>query len=554
MKSTKDHRGCVLLSSEENEEIYRLIGNRCQCLAAGVIQLYLTEPPAHREWIKKNTGVITLIRDTSKRSYFLRLYCLQRKAMLWEQELYNSMSYNAPMTYFHTFEGEDCMAAFNFANETEAVIMRSVLLERLNANKQRRQDRKARLDAEAQQRVVTLPRRSPNSTPDFTGFSTNTGANTLNGSPSSLGVNGSLGSSMYKKKNRREKDPKRKLTTADIGLPSDFRHLAHMGWDAHKGLDWNPNDPKLKQFFDVAGITRQQLTSKSTRDFIYSYLDAAGGMKAVENDLGKLTRQAGPTSTQSLPALPVPPAPSSDPPPPIPARTVPVTTSPGMNNNQTRSTRPLPPVRTNVPPPPPSAPPAHRTLPSRPPPPSGSPGLPPPPTVPPPPPRSTSNTSNVSSVSNISSVSNSSSISAPAPPPPPPPPPLPDFGSGDSAINNAISPARNGNSGNNNGDGDDLRPKLMDAIRSGTTLKKVDQTEKKPPPVTDTRSDLLNQIREGIALKPVTSDPKPAAPSVPQGGLAGALSRALAERSRLLGYTGDSEEESSDTDEDEWDE
>lgn len=82
----------------------------------------------------------------------------------------------------------------------------------------------------------------------------------------------------------------------------------------------------------------------------------------------------------------------------------------------------------------------------------------------------------------------------------------------------------------------------------------MDQTEKKPPPVTDTRSDLLNQIREGIALKPVASEPKPATLNVPQGGLAGALSRALAERSRLLGYTGDSEEESSDTDEDEWDE
>lgn len=105
-----------------------------------------------------------------------------------------------------------------------------------------------------------------------------------------------------------------------------------MGWDAHKGLDWNPNDPKLKQFFDVAGITRQHLTSKSTRDFIYSYIDEHGGMKAVENELGKLTRQIGPSGAQSLPALTVLPAASSDPPPPIPARMVPVTTSPGINN------------------------------------------------------------------------------------------------------------------------------------------------------------------------------------------------------------------------------
>lgn len=95
-----------------------------QCLAAGVIQLYLTEPPLHKEWIKKTTGIITLIRDNPRRSFFLRLYCLQRKAMLWEHEVYNAMDYKAPMSYFHTFEAEDCMTAFNFASETDAVTLR----------------------------------------------------------------------------------------------------------------------------------------------------------------------------------------------------------------------------------------------------------------------------------------------------------------------------------------------------------------------------------------------------------------------------------------------
>lgn len=95
-----------------------------QCLAAAVVQLYLTEPPVHNEWIKRSTGIITLIRDNPKRSYFLRLYCLQRKAMLWEHEIYNSIDYKAPTPFFHTFEGEDCMTAFNFASETEAVILK----------------------------------------------------------------------------------------------------------------------------------------------------------------------------------------------------------------------------------------------------------------------------------------------------------------------------------------------------------------------------------------------------------------------------------------------
>lgn len=46
--------------------------------------------------------------------------------MLWEHEVYNSMEYKAPISYFHTFEAEDCMAAFNFASETEAITLRYV--------------------------------------------------------------------------------------------------------------------------------------------------------------------------------------------------------------------------------------------------------------------------------------------------------------------------------------------------------------------------------------------------------------------------------------------
>ncbi|CAD6239969.1 GSCOCG00002445001-RA-CDS [Cotesia congregata] len=437
MKSTgaKEHRGCVLLKPEENEEIFRLIGNRCQCLAAGVIQLYLTELPDHREWIKKNTGIITLIRDNPKR--------------------------------------------------------------------------------------ITLPRRSPNSSTNF--FSSTTSVNMMNGSSSSVSVNGGLsGSAMYLRKKKRKKDHKRKLTVADISQPSNFRHVVHLGSDTSKCIDPESIDPTLRKFFDVAGVTKQQLTSRETRDFIYDFILGHGGITAVKNELG-LTSTSVPTSADNNHHPLPPPPPTADNPPPIPARTVP---------NQSRTTRPLPPARTNVPPPPPSAPPAHRTLPSRPPPPAGSPALPPPPpAVPPPPPRSSST----------------------PPPPPPPPPPLPELNADNSPASNFNS-SSSSISGNNNGEFNDLRPKLMDAIRSGTTLKKVEQTEKKTTPVMDSRSDLLNQIRQGVELKPVVNEPKPASIGVAQGGLASALSAALAERSRLLGYTGDSQDSSSGTsDDDEWD-
>lgn len=83
------------------------------------------------------------------------------------------------------------------------------------------------METESQNRVVTLPRKSPSSSTTF-GFTSATNINMLNGSPSGIGVNRSVSSSsMYKtKKKDSKKDGKRKLTTADIGQPSDFRFFS----------------------------------------------------------------------------------------------------------------------------------------------------------------------------------------------------------------------------------------------------------------------------------------------------------------------------------------
>lgn len=530
MKSgnTDKHRGTILLKSEENEQIFQLIGNRCQCLAAGIIQLYLTEPPLHRDWIKKSTGIITLIRDNPRRSFFLRLYCLQRKAMLWEHEVYNSMEYKAPISYFHTFEAEDCMAAFNFASETEAITLRNILLGKLNAKRLRRQERKAK---EAQPGGM-LSWKNQTSASSFAVTSGSPG-NLSNGA-TTVGVNRSASSSsMYKtKKKKNEQDLKRKLTKDDISLPSNFRHVAHLGWDVNnKGLELDSVDSELQQFFNNAGVSEHELQDKGTRKFIYDFIERNGGMSAVQEDIRPL---ANIKTANQPPALPQ----RQEYPPPVPARTIP---------HQTRSAPPLPPNRLSVsssPSPsmpvslPPitvspnavsNAPSMHRTLPSRPPPPNIStvlPTLPPPPPPPPPTPPSRINL-------NISV--------------PPPPPPLPD-------TNNTNSLTINTNATNNNNEESiiDLRPMLMESIRSGTTLRKVNKAETKSPVIEDSRGELLRQIREGIELKPVPNEVKSNTGPAPRGGLAGALSRALAERSRAI--HSESEDSTSDTtDDDEWD-
>lgn len=46
-----------------------------------------------------------------------------------------------------------------------------------------------------------------------------------------------------------KKDKNKKLTKADIGLPSDFQHLSHVGWDPNQGFALDNVDPNLLKFF-----------------------------------------------------------------------------------------------------------------------------------------------------------------------------------------------------------------------------------------------------------------------------------------------------------------
>lgn len=50
-------------------------------------------------------------------------------------------------------------------------------------------------------------------------------------------------------KKSNKKDKNKKLTKADIGLPSDFKHLSHVGWDPNQGFALDNVDPNLLKFF-----------------------------------------------------------------------------------------------------------------------------------------------------------------------------------------------------------------------------------------------------------------------------------------------------------------
>uniref|UniRef100_A0A8C2STW4 WASP actin nucleation promoting factor n=1 Tax=Coturnix japonica TaxID=93934 RepID=A0A8C2STW4_COTJA len=297
----------------------------------------------------------------------LRPVCApQAGSLLWEQELQAHMGYGAARPFFHTFSCQEGQAGLNFADEAEAAIFEERVQERLR-RRQQRVERRGSLPrpppAPVDSSAPSLPA-VPIANPDIT-------ASRYRGLPSPTAGSPTAGSE--RKKGRK------KISKADIGAPSGFKHVGHIGWDPDNGFDMAALDPDLRALFARAGISEAQLADAETSRLIYDFIEGQGGLQAVKEEM---RRQA----PQGRGGTPPPPPPPSGPP---------------------RSrTGPLPP-------PPPSGGP--------PPPPRGGPGpAPTPRPVAPPPPRG-------------------SAPSSVAPPPPPPPPPPP---SGSPSVMGGVSPGR----------------------------------------------------------------------------------------------------------------
>jgi len=497
LRHQADNRPSMLLSAEENQMVVALVGPRCQTLATTVAQVYRSEGPGHNyRWNKRTCGVICFVKDNLRRSYFIRVYDMDRTVLVFDQEIYNQFRYKAPRPYFHTFEGDDAQIGLNFADEAEADVFQKTVESKLAERRKRRERRQA-------------SRKQQGGHLDH-----GTGNGAAKHGVQNGGVAGDVGGKgggvaplQTVQINRRDqggqagkKVDKKKLKKEDIGMPTNFQHISHVGWDPNHGFDLENVDPNLKKFFHKAGVDEKALQDKDTRDFIYDFIDKHGGVEAALREVNSNG------NSMELTAAPPPPPRSL--------------TNPGQP-----SSRPPPPSRVQAaapPPPPPASAPATRSAPSHraPPPPAPAaqskdapappPPPPPPPSAPAPPP-----TSLLTQMSSMVSG------------PPPPPPSLPPI--------------------------DTSHGNLMDEIRKGGSLRHV-SPEKKVRAVADSRGELMGQIRQGVALKKVDSDPGQDGPAVQQAapGIAGMLQRALQERGMVMGMSSSEDDDSGDED-DEWD-
>ncbi|KAG1671420.1 Wiskott-Aldrich syndrome protein [Nymphon striatum] len=577
-RSFPENKPSSLLTKEENDLVFSLLGKRCMTLATTVAQLYLTESPSHNRWVKKGCGAVCFVKDSTNRSYYIRLYDIDNRCMVWEQELYIDFRYLSPKSFFHTFEGhfgcfialqvlnliwfkpsfypigyekskmkmisslfsiscEDCQAGLNFANETEADGFRQNVEMKLRLRSSRKERRDKQRTAQQNGAVNSL-------------------------SPTSSGITATVAvtpeTKKKKKKKRKDEKKKTRITKDLISMPTNFQHVSHVGWDPNKGFDFDLEnlDPSLQEFFKQAGVSVNDLKDKRIRDFIYGFLDEHGGVEAAiksvssdqENLLSKHLGSLTPEMKRNATAPAVPP--------PVPARAPPTP-------NLTRGIAPpAPPARAPTIPPSrvPLQSPAQRQFPPAVPSPKSFPGrsqsgIPPPAPPPPPPPPLSAPPTNLFSAP-VPPAPPVADIPLPPPPPPlapsftpsgvpaPPPPPPPAGPLSNSSSMSSSLPAVSDN-----------RSALLEAIRSGKSLNRVSEPEKKVASSNNGRGELLNQIQRGIELKKVDESSKKNTPvSKPLEGLAGALAKALNERSHALRSSDESDSDDDDDDDDEdWD-
>ncbi|KAI8067939.1 hypothetical protein BC940DRAFT_367252 [Gongronella butleri] len=293
----------ALVTAEDKNKVRRTLPNT-KIYAATVARLYVAYPNPHK-WAYANIwGAIAFLKDKKTHSLYFRIIDLiNHRGVVWEQELYDGFQLDKQTPFFFTFASDEYMAGLSFCDEQDA----SVFYDKVKT------------------RETNVPAKKKK-----------------------------------KKKETSGKKPNRgKLDKSQIGLPSEFRHVGHIGYTPGKGFSVEKTDSEWNAIFDQLqslGISAEEINEN--QDFIKDFVQQRGGPAA-----------AGP------PMMPKRPASRVAPPPPPPTRRGHAPKPVGGR----RPPPPPPPSRRTAPPPPPARSPAVPATPARP---TMSPPAPPAPPMP----------------------------------------------------------------------------------------------------------------------------------------------------------------------------
>ncbi|KXH66641.1 WH1 domain-containing protein [Colletotrichum salicis] len=112
-----------ILSDDDKETVKRFVPKQTNKIqAVAVARLYVAYPNPAR-WTQTGIqGAIVLSNDLVGNTYWLKMVDISsgNRGVIWDQEIFDTWSYNQDRTYFHSFEIEECLAGLSFTDEKEA--------------------------------------------------------------------------------------------------------------------------------------------------------------------------------------------------------------------------------------------------------------------------------------------------------------------------------------------------------------------------------------------------------------------------------------------------
>ena len=102
-----------------------------------VVKLYLSDTIANpTTWVESCTGIVSLTKEYSRKSYYIQIFDTDLYKKVWEQELYPELEYNSQNFFFHTFEAENNLVGLSFADDKEGKNFLSVVQKKISLKQQ----------------------------------------------------------------------------------------------------------------------------------------------------------------------------------------------------------------------------------------------------------------------------------------------------------------------------------------------------------------------------------------------------------------------------------
>ncbi|ROV94160.1 hypothetical protein VSDG_05670 [Cytospora chrysosperma] len=112
-----------ILSDADKETVKRFVPKQVNKIqAVAVARLYVAYPNPSKWTYSGLQGAVVLANDLVGNTYWLKMVDISpaMRGVIWDQEIFDTWSYNQDRTFFHTFEIEDCVAGLSFVDEKEA--------------------------------------------------------------------------------------------------------------------------------------------------------------------------------------------------------------------------------------------------------------------------------------------------------------------------------------------------------------------------------------------------------------------------------------------------